>query len=476
MKRIILSILIACSLISLLKAQISAPAILYADSSAIILHAGILVEKGEEYHLVSRKKNFGIIHYRMDTLFQLLEENATHVSSSVEETFELADGSRIVSGYFRSVDNRSAVQATKFDSTGTEVWQARSDYFELGVFGGKGVMDEQGNLWLAGRRRELGEYEAITLSMVDAQGNLLWEKEYPSIYGAATNGIIRKPNGNLWLLATEAYGDSSIWLLETTAAGDSVSEMKLGSQHDRAVELLTSVDGFHYIIAEGQPQMINSRHLKVWKLTNQGQVVWESSYHFEDDSTDYRELVPYRARPTSDGGCIIYNIAVGGYIGDSAYNSIYLLKVGPNGEKHWHLIVEHPDVQSDGDILPLADGGYLLTIQRGNALFPTYYARLSDDGTPAINVSRELELQELAVAIHPNPFDTELRGSIQLERPEEVEVAIYDLQGRQLRAQNLSGQAGRNAFVFPTDHLPPASYLIRVSGPKGQWSQVVVKQ
>lgn len=470
------SILIACSLISPLSAQIVAPTILYADSSATIFQAGILIEKGDEYHLVSRKKNFGIIHYRMDTLFQLLEENITYVSSSVEEAFELADGSRIVSGYFLNFDNRSAVQATKFDSTGTEVWQARSDYFELGAIGGKGVMDEQGNLWLAGKRRELGEYEAITLSMIDSQGTLLWEKEYPSIYGAATRGIVRKPNGNLWLLATESPQDQPIWLLETTAAGDSVSELKLGGEHDQAVELLTSVDGFHYLIAEGRPQLINSRHLKVWKLTNQGQVIWESSYFFQDDTTDYRELVPYRARPTSDGGCIIYNIAVGGYLSDSAYNSIYLLKVGPNGEKHWHLIVEHPDVQSDGDILPLSDGGYLLTIQRGNASYPTYYARLSDDGAPVINVSREPELSELTVEIHPNPFDAELRGSIRLERPGELEVAVYDLQGRQLTVQHLSGRSGLNSFIITTEQLPLASYLLRVSGPQGQFSQVVVKR
>ncbi|MEM7659638.1 MAG: T9SS type A sorting domain-containing protein [Bacteroidota bacterium] len=329
----------------------------------------------------------------------------------------------------------------------------------------------------------MGIYEALTLSKIDAQGALLWEKEYRSIYGAFIHGIVQKPNGNLWLLGTESPQNQAIWLVETNAEGDSLGEIHLGEMNDLGVEILTSMDGFHYVIAEGNGQWVGKRYAKVWKLTNQGQVLWESAYYYQGDSADYRNVLPTRARATNDGGLVMYCRSNGAHPNpDSAsFNAIYVLKIGSDGETQWDLTIDHTDIQADGDIIPLSSGGYLVTIRRDNDSGPypiayTYYARLSDDGTPVINVSREPELVSLSVEIHPNPFDAELHGSIQLERPEELTIAVYDLQGREVSSQDIQGQVGQNSFVIATDHLPPASYLLRVSGPDGQWSQVVVKR
>ncbi|MEM7660412.1 MAG: T9SS type A sorting domain-containing protein, partial [Bacteroidota bacterium] len=450
-------------------AQPQRPQVLYSDTSHTITTSGIFVERGDEYQLLTRKKNFGVIYYRMDTNFQVLAEHPSYLSSTVEDVIPLADGGVIATGYKLNLDYTSKVSAIKIAADGSAEWQAFGAYEAVGNIFGFASSAENSHTILIGKHRELGAYESLTLTKIDSSGQLIWDKEFVSRNGARGMEIVQRANGNYLLLGINTpldTFDSAGWLLETNLNGDSLHSTFFGARWDYPISLLPSGEGYLVVGENNWTHPGRPISLKLWRFDANLNLEWEKSFRYTDSMGVEHDIRVTKAAKTKDQGCIVLGTTYETIHDSLTENQLYLGKFSSEGILEWEMTLGVRDEANHypKDVLPLEGGGYLVTARIEDftplpGQIYTYYARLSDDGTPVINVSREPDLQELAVEIHPNPFDAELWGSIHLERPNEVQVAVYDLQGRELSAQDIQGQVGQNSFVIATDHLPPASYL-----------------
>ncbi|MTB50149.1 T9SS type A sorting domain-containing protein [Lewinella sp. W8] len=75
-----------------------------------------------------------------------------------------------------------------------------------------------------------------------------------------------------------------------------------------------------------------------------------------------------------------------------------------------------------------------------------------------------------ALKASPNPFAEQLRISFTLPRSQEVELLLFDLDGRKLWQQQFSGTAGDHQLMINNslNGLPAGAYLLRIIGDGGQ--------
>ncbi|MEM7660275.1 MAG: hypothetical protein AAF399_29485, partial [Bacteroidota bacterium] len=223
MKSTILLFLIV-ALMASLSAQPERPQVLYSDTSHAITTAGMFVDRGDEYQLLTRKKNFGVIYYRMDTNFQVLVEHPTYRSSTVEDVIPLADAGVIATGYKLNGDYTSKLSAIKIAYNGSPEWQVFGAYEALGNGFGVAAQVESDNLLLIGRSKNQGYYD-LTLTKIDTLGNSLWNQAYKADGQSFGMDVLQRGNGNYLATGVQLSPDTvspAGWIVETNQQGDSL--------------------------------------------------------------------------------------------------------------------------------------------------------------------------------------------------------------------------------------------------------------
>ena len=76
-----------------------------------------------------------------------------------------------------------------------------------------------------------------------------------------------------------------------------------------------------------------------------------------------------------------------------------------------------------------------------------------------------------AFSLYPNPSNGQMQLELVLQQSQQLELAIFDVLGRQLYQQRLSGQQFSLPFSFD---WPAGTYFLRLSSPEGQISQKFV--
>ncbi|HLT48302.1 MAG TPA: T9SS type A sorting domain-containing protein, partial [Rubricoccaceae bacterium] len=90
--------------------------------------------------------------------------------------------------------------------------------------------------------------------------------------------------------------------------------------------------------------------------------------------------------------------------------------------------------------------------------------RTAEVVTVAAEPGPEVEREGLGLEVHPNPSRGSAKVTLTLSRPSEVEVAVYDVLGRQV-AVLASGRygAGAHALTLGGAGLPAGVYVVRVT-------------
>ncbi|MFM2202270.1 MAG: hypothetical protein RL040_1470 [Bacteroidota bacterium] len=79
--------------------------------------------------------------------------------------------------------------------------------------------------------------------------------------------------------------------------------------------------------------------------------------------------------------------------------------------------------------------------------------------------------------VYPNPASDVLHIQYELPAQEEVTVALFDVQGKQVFQKPIGKQtAGEHLEKFDIAHLPAGNYVCRISGRDSAISKQVVKQ
>lgn len=96
------------------------------------------------------------------------------------------------------------------------------------------------------------------------------------------------------------------------------------------------------------------------------------------------------------------------------------------------------------------------------------------NGDRAINTTEVIAQRQLRA--FPNPVDDGLTISFNVESAGETYLQVFDLMGRQVRAETFGTTQGENRLECDMTGLPAGTYLLRLSFPEGQAALKVMKR
>lgn len=492
-------ILIALWVSATATAQVTKPVIVFEDTSSSYIVPGMFTEVDGQIEMITIVRGFGLGYVVMDTSFKVLQEyiKPNYEWALMLDAHKLPDDGYWISGYKYSILPSGArsynVTSLKLDVLGNLVWQSTLGDTSVMNFGGRSVIDKEGNIVVSGSNLSFKDgLTSISLTRFDSVGDVVAHDLYNrENLGTVESGDLRGmdvellSNGNLAVLASINTASNLLLLFLIDQRGDTISTRKFGGMKDRAVNL-ASISNSHFYVLSRDNDPTNSRNVasQVWKFKNTGELIWENSYAYNDDKGVDQTVVPHKLRPTSDGGCVIIGTAFKEINPQDFSSSIHIAKFSPEGDMQWEWVIEDSAEVIPEDILQLEDGSYI-----ANAVFEkyspqgaflaryNYYVRLSPDGTHVpTTTSVQEEAISLTVQVIPNPFTNLLEASFTLDQPGTYTARLYDLQGRVVQETTQQAVAGAQTVSMSTANLATGQYVLRIQAGDAMWSGKVVKR
>jgi hypothetical protein len=81
------------------------------------------------------------------------------------------------------------------------------------------------------------------------------------------------------------------------------------------------------------------------------------------------------------------------------------------------------------------------------------------------------------VQVYPNPTSTDLHVRFNLPKEDEISIALYDMQGKQILEKNMGNKiSGEHQETLDLKDLPQGTYVCRITGKQNSITKQVVKQ
>jgi hypothetical protein len=359
------------------------------------------------------------------------------------------DGGYIVCGYTQSFAIDSIdIWLLKIDGSGDTVWTRTYGGPEIDA--AISVIETSDSFFVAvGTTESFGSgYQDLYLIKVNANGDSLWTKVYGGIWNDVPEDIQETSDGSFIITGTTAsFGaiGANLWLLKTDANGDSFWTKTYGGVNwDRGYEIRETSDN-GYIIA-GLTETPGSGWFDVWlvKTDINGDTSWTKKYGGPDDD-EARSI-----QVVSDGGYIVTgNFDHGSYSGD-----VYLLRTDANGDTLWTTTFGGQQWERGIKVRITSDGGYIIVAETysygaGNEDI----LLLKTEPDPSCIEEKHMDRPHpkiLEVKIAPNPFSSNAQIWFSCEDMANICLTICDVSGRIVR--EFSWVASRhhsgNTFVW----------------------------
>ncbi len=243
----------------------------------------------------------------------------------------------------------------KVDNNGNLVWH--KDYLLSGIMTGIGVGDD-GSIYATGKASDAngaGTVEA-TLDKYDQYGNVIWRKTFQrgnwtefhdvKIYSdneIIVGGVTGEPKANFWVMKVNNDGNI-LW--EKTYPTERVAFLKNIIKTREGNYVFTGCTLGAYVITYFYLQMIDAAGNNMW------------AYNVNDNNT-----VAYSVAETNDNSLIVTGSYQQSYSAQSA-----LYKFDKNGNKLWEkLYSEFATYLSNKTVIQTNDGGYIINSQKAKA-------------------------------------------------------------------------------------------------------------
>ncbi len=191
-----------------------------------------------------------------------------------------------------------------------------------------------------------GNLNNASLTKIDPQGNILWNKVYsggPSLFTQivpADNGFIMLRNEN-----------ENIVLMRVDLQGDVVWSKTYDNARERSPKIIPSTNDT-YIIGSWWAPAGTGDDLMLMKIDGSGNIIWANRHHFQDDQL-------YDIIPNGNGGCVV----TGGLHSNGI--DMFVAEFDTNGNLLGGREFEQSG-NSDNEsrnIIKTLDGGYAVTSQ-----------------------------------------------------------------------------------------------------------------
>jgi len=368
----------------------------------------------------------------------------------------------------------------KTDANGDTLWtRTYGGQFDDRCFEAQRTSDN--GFILTGRTRSFGAGDAdVWLLKTDSLGDTLWTRTYGGDHRDMGQSV-RETQDDCYVVTgyTESFGAGSgdVWLIKTDSLGDTLWTRTYGGASYEAAQSVQQTSDKGYIMA-GLTDSSGSWDAYLIKTDSLGDMLWTKIYGGFGD--DFFESV----QQTFDNGYIITGFTASyGQAGD-----LYLIKTDENGDtlwtRHWgnahnidygYSVIQIPDsnyivagyynnntpdvwllkVDRTGDTLWTAiygryagyycdewayavqrtfDGGYILAGKTGDWVFGDIYLIKMASETIGVKENHTTNLPMPNLEVYPNPFRKKTGIRYQLPDNNDVNVVIYDVSGRLVKA------------------------------------------
>jgi len=437
---------------------------------------------------------------------ELLDIKALTGTEKTYETWndnlvQLSGGGFAVQGY--SFDSTTSTILIRYDAAGDTVF-VRSYFnpfapaFEFIQPRGGLVACQDGGFLLANAVRTSSSNLDNYLIKTDSLGNVEWDRVYPNGDWDRPQSLLSTPDGGYIVGAIQTNDNVAVsnfvyrcHIFKVDSLGnpewDYLTPQSLGLR-DAANDMALLDDG-SLVIASGvgheqERTSVNVVYFEkmVFKLSPQGEILWETKFP-EEDTTSWSRLT--KIIKLSDGS--------GFLLGGMAYEELpapmyftvrgWLAKISDNGSVIWTRRYVYLDDGEDEhgifDLKETSDGGFIICGEArdwdSGATYPQQAWLLKLDehgclvpGCHLVDATGEAERPEAALAIHPNPvsdyLNFQLRGS---GFSKKGEFRIADMAGRVVKRFR-AGLGANDTYIVPAWDWPPGNYVLQYLDGEGR--------
>lgn len=338
------------------------------------------------------------------------------------------------------------------------------------------VLDPHKNVIVAGIRGDSSKYkENFSLLCVkyDSSGNIKWRRKFineDTFYLTEASGLVVSNSGSAYMSGNipnkNAQSMDGI-ILKYTNAGKlawtkRVSSFMLHTQDAACNGLALDKNG--NILAIGFIDNDSGEYATLVKLDSNGQQIWIDTLQDPYNGTSITQGI---AMTQDDTG----NIYITGTRGDNqTFLDIFTVRYNSAGQKQWYtryndsaLSYNSPsEIMLDKKGNVIVAGSHNGDTATGADILVLKYSQYMTKVKVHNSGINENEMQTLGIELFPNPFTNQLNGAINLTTVSDVNISIFDITGRVVKAINYKDmQAGKNNFEIPAKALEKGLYFYK---------------
>ena len=283
-----------------------------------------------------------------------------------------SDGGFVLSGsigkYVTGVVLAAQALVVRLDANGNILWQRN-----YGGVGGEAFSairpTADGGYIVAGYTTSFGsgDLDAWVLKL-DNAGNVTWQRAYGGTSSDVANVVEPTPDGGYVVAGyTASYGavNQDAWILKLAANGDVVWQKAYGGGGS-ANSIQPTSDGGHIVAGYTQSYGAGIADAWVLKLDAAGDISWQRTYGsgFHDEAKSVRQV--------ADGGYVVAGHWGFNYLlGNNWYGEAWVMRLDPAGNLIWQLTRGGNGFDEANAVEPTVDGGYVAV---GNQVRGSGYA------------------------------------------------------------------------------------------------------
>ncbi|GAA4838365.1 hypothetical protein GCM10023331_24420 [Algivirga pacifica] len=275
-----------------------------------------------------------------------------------KKIIQTGDGGYLVAGRTVSTSGNADISLWKLNADGSEVWHRKFGEEETEEVADI-LENEDGSFMVLGSSDSFdnGTTKDVWLFKVDAQGKLLWSKNYGKTTGIEEGKALAKAHDEGYLLvgstidleAEEAQSD--ILVLKVTGQGEMVWEKTFGgAKSDVGADIIPLEDGY-CILGDTDSYGKGKWDALVYRIDAQGEKIWERTYGGGDtDRGNALELA-------HDGGVLLAGFS---YTFAEASLDCWVVKFSAEGQQEWIANFGGLSTDEAFSVIQTKDGHYVL--------------------------------------------------------------------------------------------------------------------
>jgi len=308
-----------------------------------------------------------------------------------------------------------------------------------------------------------GYHTNIYLVRTDANGNLLWSREYGQIgYIDHAESIQPAGDGGFvlcgWMNCVGTGYD--VQFIKVDSQGDiEWTRYFGGDRYDQGFSVARTIDGGYVIAGHKTVDDLNNNYdFYLVKTSGDGFVEWERTYGGTGGDR------AYSVRQTVDGGYIISGASESFNQGG---NDIYVVKTDNAGNLEWHDIFGDYSDEIGECIRPLSDGNFVVTGHAetyGGAYHDAFLMKISPGQLGVEDEMVDLAPEKISLSQnYPNPFNAATTIELNISENAEVLVEIYNILGEKLSTLHDGWlPSGNHKINWRASGLPSGVYFYKI--------------